>query len=79
MAHRETMLKARLASLDAQMPALTALYQSLSSEQKEVFDHGQMGGRHGGWFGRHHHEHDGDDDRGPMHHGDGDGDDDHGA
>jgi hypothetical protein len=77
MAREQEMLKDRLASLQAQMPALTALYQSLSPEQKEAFDHGEMHGGHGGWFGHGHgdHDRDGDHDRehGHMHHGDDDG------
>ena len=58
-AREEMMLKARLVALDAELPALKALYQGLSPEQKSVFDHprghheggeehdGDHGGRHG--------------------------------
>jgi hypothetical protein len=59
-AREEERLKQRLAAMDAQTPALTALYQSLSPEQKRVLDHA---GR------RLHHRHDGVGRRG----GDGDG------
>jgi hypothetical protein len=75
MAHEQEMLKSKLASLEAEMPALTALYQSLSAEQKEAFDHGEMHGEHGGWMGHEHGDHDGDHEHG-EHHGDDDG---HGA
>jgi hypothetical protein len=49
------MLQARLAELDAEQPSMTSLYNSLSGDQKHVFD--MMGmqrhsGEHGGW---HHH------------------------
>ena len=53
------MLQHRLAEMDAQRPAMTALYQSLTPDQKQVFDgigrggmrgHGMRPG--GGW--RHH-------------------------
>ena len=49
----EAMLKARLTALDAELPALKALYQGLSPEQKAAFDHPR--GRHEGGD-----EHDGD-------------------
>ncbi|MGC9954138.1 MAG: Spy/CpxP family protein refolding chaperone [Rhizomicrobium sp.] len=60
----EKMMKARLADLDAQMPALEALVASLSDEQKRVFDHHGMfeeGGMHGmgGMMEHWHHHHDG--------------------
>jgi hypothetical protein len=45
--HMETMMKARVAFLDAELPALTALYQTLTPEQKMVLDHGQHGHGHG--------------------------------
>jgi hypothetical protein len=45
-AHMRAMLESRLAAMDAQKPALEALYQSLSPEQKTEFDH--MGHEHGG-------------------------------
>ena len=38
-AREETRLEARLTALQAEKPALTALYQSLSDEQKRAFDH----------------------------------------
>ncbi len=58
--HREHMLKAQLAFLDAELPALTALYQTLTPEQKMVFDGAHHGGHeHGG--GEFHHGHHGDD------------------
>lgn len=78
MNHMEAHLQARLAALQAELPALTALYQSLSPEQKRAFDtmghhhhHGMMG--HGMWM--HHHGMGGDGDHRPdgEHHPDGDG------
>ena len=49
-ARMHAMLEARLAAMDAQKPALEALYQSLSPEQKAALDH--MGHhRHGGMDG----------------------------
>jgi hypothetical protein len=53
-ARMQDMLQHRLADLTAEQPSLKALYDSLSPEQKQVFDHGdRMGGRgpqgHGGW------------------------------
>jgi hypothetical protein len=50
-AHEEKMLETRLADLKSERPALEALYQSLSPEQKQVFDHSDHGGHHHG-----HHE-----------------------
>ncbi|HEY1630349.1 MAG TPA: Spy/CpxP family protein refolding chaperone [Rhizomicrobium sp.] len=50
-------LKARLAAMDAQVPAMDALYASLSPEQKTELDHmghhgrGQFGGMHRGMGG----------------------------
>jgi len=43
---QEEAMKARVASIEAVKPSLTALYNVLSSEQKAVFDrpHGRMGG-----------------------------------
>jgi hypothetical protein len=52
MTMREDFMKARLASLEAVKPSLTALYASLTPEQKTMFDKPMMGGR-----GRHHHRH----------------------
>jgi hypothetical protein len=54
----EKWLTARLQELQASRPALQALYEALSPEQKAVFDqasrwHGWRGHRHGGWFGHH--------------------------
>jgi LTXXQ motif family protein len=54
----EKRLETRLAALKAQEPALDALYQSLSPEQKAEFDHQH----HGQHFGFHH--------GGMMQHGD---------
>ncbi|MGH6871587.1 MAG: Spy/CpxP family protein refolding chaperone [Rhizomicrobium sp.] len=58
-AHIRDRLKDRLAAMDAQEPALAALYNSLSPDQKTSLDrmghrgmHGGMGGMHGrmhGW------------------------------
>jgi hypothetical protein len=48
-AHMREMLKSRLAAMDAQAPALDALYQSLTPEQKTELDH--MGHRHEGGMG----------------------------
>ena len=52
----EKWLTARLQELQASRPALQALYDALSPEQKAVFDQasgwrGWRGHRHGGWFG----------------------------
>jgi hypothetical protein len=76
MNHMEAHLQARLAALQTELPPLTALYQSLSPEQKRAFDmggfhhhhHGMMG--HGMWM---HHEGDGDHRPDGEHHPDGDG------
>ena len=56
--HREHMLKAQLAFLDAELPALTALYQTLTPEQKMVFDGAHHGGHEHGGEGHGHHDHD---------------------
>jgi len=53
----EKWLTARLQDLQVSRPALQALYDALSPEQKVVFDQtsrwrGWRGHRHGGWFGR---------------------------
>lgn len=51
-AREQMMLKARLSALESELPALQALYQSLSAEQKLAFDRPTMGGhgrRHGGY------------------------------
>jgi len=58
-AHMRDMLQQRLSEMDAQRPAMTALYQSLAPDQKQLFDgmgharpdHGPGGEGHG-W---HHH------------------------
>jgi LTXXQ motif family protein len=56
-AHMREMLKDRLAALDAQAPAMDALYASLTPQQKMELDHmghrGGMGGMHGGFRGMH--------------------------
>jgi hypothetical protein len=44
----ETMLKRRLADIDAVKPSLTAFYDSLTPEQKQEFGHGRMGHHHMG-------------------------------
>lgn len=53
-ARMQDMLQHRLADLTAEQPSLKALYDSLSPEQKQVFDHGNRMGPggphgHGGW------------------------------
>ena len=64
-AHMRARLKDRLALLDAQEPALEALYNSLSPDQKHDLDHMHMHGgmrdhmmgrgmMHGGMGGWHH-------------------------
>jgi LTXXQ motif family protein len=47
-AHMRQMLKDRLAAMDAQQPALDALYNSLNPSQKTELDHMGHGGMHGG-------------------------------
>lgn len=62
-AHLRDMLQHRLAELDAQRPAMTALYQSLTPDQKRIVDsmgRGRFGMHrpgmgHGGPDGWHHH------------------------
>ncbi len=57
----EKALSTRLQDLQASRPALQALYDSLSAEQKVIFDHSQKGHRHhhrgegarGHWHGFH--------------------------
>jgi hypothetical protein len=49
---QEEMMKSRLDSIQAVKPALMALYDKLSPEQKAVFDRPMMGPHHGG-PGRH--------------------------
>lgn len=44
----QKMLESKLAALQSERPALEALYQSLTPEQKKLFD------REGGHFGHHH-------------------------
>jgi hypothetical protein len=66
-ARMHEMLQARLAELDAEHPAVTALYNSLSADQKQAFDMmgaRRHGGEHGGW-----HHHGGPGDHGMMHGG----------
>jgi hypothetical protein len=46
------MLQKRLAEMDAQRPAMTALYQSLTPDQKHIFD--GIGFEHGPMYGRPH-------------------------
>lgn len=51
-AREQMMLKSRLSALESELPALQALYQTLSPEQKLAFDKPRMGGhggRHGGY------------------------------
>jgi len=53
----EKWLSERLQELQASRPALQALYEALTPEQKALFDQatrwqGWRGHRHGGWFGR---------------------------
>ena len=45
MDRQEERLKMRLAQMEAEKPAFTALYASLTPEQREVFSH--LGGQHG--------------------------------
>jgi len=63
----EKWLTTRLQELQASRPALQALYEALTPEQKALFDqasrwHGWRGHRHGGWFGHR------DGDKGPRGH-----------
>lgn len=51
--HLEKMMATKVAALEAARPALEALYQSLTPEQKEAFDR-PMDGEH--WGHHHHHE-----------------------
>lgn len=65
MQHEQTRLEARLAALQAEMPALSALYQSLSPDQQKAFAFDGRGrGRHG-HFGHHDMDGHGPDDHGP--------------
>lgn len=59
-AREESRLEARLAALQAEKPALTSLYQSLSDQQKRAFEHGGHH-EHGMWM--HHGDRDGGGDR----------------
>jgi len=59
MQHEETRLQARLGALQAEMPALTSLYQSLSPEQQRAFMADGRGRGPRGRFGREHGGHDG--------------------
>jgi hypothetical protein len=69
-ARMESRLEARLAALQAERPALIAFYQSLSNEQKRMFDHAgrhhEHEREHGMW--EHHREMGGGDGR-PDDHG----------
>jgi hypothetical protein len=64
------MLQQRLAEMDAQRPAMTALYQALTPDQKHIFDSIGQGrpGMHGGGMHRsgpwHHHDAPSGDDQG---------------
>jgi hypothetical protein len=53
MGMQETFMKSRLERLQAVKPSLTALYASLTPEQREVLD--RSGGRRGGRGGHHRH------------------------
>ncbi len=72
MQHEQAMLQARLSALQAEMPALTAFYQSLSPEQQRALmaegrgPHGHFGHERG-----EHGEHDGPHDGPPDHPDDG--------
>jgi hypothetical protein len=50
-ARMQKMLETKLAEMRSERPALEALYQSLTPEQKQVFDHSDHG------FGHHHGHH----------------------
>lgn len=50
-AHMQQMLQHRLADLTAEQPSLKALYDSLTPEQKQVFDRGGPMGMHRGPHG----------------------------
>ena len=52
----ETMLKRRLADIDAERPSITALYAALTPEQKQELGHAGMHGmgERMGMMGRHH-------------------------
>lgn len=54
MTMREDFMKARIASIEAVKPSLTALYAALTPEQKALFDK-PTGGAMGGMRHRHHH------------------------
>jgi hypothetical protein len=45
------MSKQHEAKLEATLPALTAFYGQLTTEQKAIFDDHTMGGKHGGFHG----------------------------
>ena len=58
-AREQIMLKTRLSALESELPALQALYQTLSPEQKLAFDKPRMGERgHGRRHGGYHDWHD---------------------
>lgn len=75
LAHTQERVAAEAAGLQAAQPSLAALYQALTPEQRELFEHGlRMGhGGHGhpGWGGGRHRGHEGHDDKG--HDGEGHG------
>jgi hypothetical protein len=77
MQHEQMRLQARLAALQAEMPALTALYQSLSPEQQRAFMADSRGRGPHERFGHDHDEHDGSPHDGPPHDGPRDGGADH--
>jgi LTXXQ motif family protein len=68
-ARREKFLSARLAQLQASKPALQALYDSLSPEQKTVFDQAEAGHHHRGH--RYGWQHEGEGREGSHHRGEG--------
>jgi hypothetical protein len=52
---QEDAMKARLEAIQAVKPSLTALYASLTPEQKEIMERSGRGGRHMGRHGHRHH------------------------
>lgn len=72
LAHLQERLAAQAAGLQAAQPSLAALYQALTPEQRELFEHGMRmghgrhghpgwgGGRHGGYEGHDRHDGGGD-------------------
>ncbi|HLN22979.1 MAG TPA: Spy/CpxP family protein refolding chaperone [Patescibacteria group bacterium] len=55
-ANMEKALANTLAGLQASRPALQALYEVLTPEQRMIFDHSTGWSHHGGGHGRHHHQ-----------------------